>query len=59
MTEKPKKKLLLPTYDAQFNVTELSRAHHFIASYIYHKVASSRPVYYSIFEYFWGATNRA
>ena len=24
----------------------------------YPKVASSRPVYYSIFDYFWGATNR-
>ena len=24
---------------------------------IYRKVASSRPVYYSIFDYFWGATN--
>ena len=23
----------------------------------YRKVASSRPVYYSIFDYFWGATN--
>ena len=25
--------------------------------YVYRKVASSRPVYYSIFDYFWGATN--
>ena len=25
---------------------------------IYRKVASSRPVYYSIFDYFWGATNQ-
>ena len=26
--------------------------------YTYRKVASSRPVYYSIFDYFWGATNQ-
>ena len=24
----------------------------------YRKVASSRPVYYSIFDHFWGATNQ-
>ena len=25
---------------------------------LYRKVASSRPVYYSIFDHFWGATNQ-
>ena len=28
-----------------------------VLRFAYRKVASSRPVYYSIFDYFWGATN--
>ena len=32
-------------------------AHYLAMKQKYRKVASSRPVYYSILNYFWGATN--
>ena len=32
-------------------------ARHYNLRFVYRKVASSRPVYYSIFDHFWSATN--
>ena len=41
--------------DFHLYFTERLRYYYF---FIYRKVASSRPVYYSIFDLFWGATNQ-
>ena len=39
-------------------IPENAKDMRYVLYIVYRKVASSRPVYYSIFDHFWGATNQ-